>query len=185
MNLEEIIVESAETITSLRGLSEQFTAAGDLLVDCLKSGGKPLICGNGGSAADAMHFTTELVCRFEKERCHLPAICLNSSGPDITAMANDFAYEEIFARQLEAFATPCDLLIVISTSGLSSNVTRVLEAARSREIPSLALLGKNGGNCSGKATVELTVESESTARIQEAHAVLIHALCSVVDDAFA
>lgn len=182
MNFQSLVDESIATLESLRNLSEPFERASQLLVNVLSSGGKVLTCGNGGSAADAMHLATELVCRFEKARRHLPAICLNASGPDLTAMANDFGYDGVFARQLEAFAEPRDLLIALSTSGKSPSIVEALKVAESRELNSIALLGKDGGECLGRATIELLVGSDSTARVQEAHQVLIHALCQSVDE---
>lgn len=184
MKLDLIVQASLRVIDSLKELTDPFERASKSLIDSLESGGKVLICGNGGSAADAMHFATELVCRFVADRRHLPAICLNSSCSDLTAMANDFSYEEIFARQCAAFASPGDVLVVLSTSGNSRNVVRALEESRKNGMNSIALLGRDGGDCRGKATVELIVNSDSTARIQEAHKVLIHAFCEGVDEAF-
>jgi D-sedoheptulose 7-phosphate isomerase len=185
MQFNRIVDESIEAIASLKGLVSEFESAAKLLVDTFEKGGKVLICGNGGSAADAMHFTTELVCRFEKERRHLPAICLNSSPTDMTAVSNDYTYEDVFSVQLDAFAKSEDLLIVVSTSGVSPNVVRALEKAKSLSLSSIALLGRDGGACRGLASVEIIVPCESTARIQEAQQVLIHCLCGAVDDAFA
>lgn len=184
MGFESDIAACLETMKSLRGLGSAFDAASTLLCERLGSGGKALVCGNGGSAADAMHLATELVCRFEKDRRHLPAICLNSSASDLTAFSNDFSFAEVFARQLEAFAAPGDVLIVLTTSGMSPNVVAALEVSKRSGIDSIALLGRDGGACAGKATVELTVPSSSTARIQEAHKLMIHSLCRRVDEVF-
>ena len=184
MDFNAIVDESIETLSKLKDLGKEFEEAAKLLVGSLKSGGKALICGNGGSAADAMHLATELVGRFETERPHLPAICLNSSGPDLTALTNDFPYKEVFARQLRAFAKPGDLVIALSTSGRSENIEAALRESLELSVSSLALLGRDGGSCAGLASVEMIVASNSTARIQEAHQVIIHALCREVDMAF-
>lgn len=184
MNFQSAIEEAVKTLLSVRVLENEFSEGADLLVATLKRGNKILVCGNGGSAADSMHFATELVCRFEKNRRHLPAICLNASASDLTAFSNDFSYDEVFSRQLEAFGSDGDLLIVMTTSGNSPNVVKALEVANSRGLKSLALLGRDGGACKGLASLELVVQSDSTARIQETHKLLIHCLCSAVDAAF-
>lgn len=185
MDLERTVDESVETVRGLKALAEPFERASKLLVGSLRGGGKVLICGNGGSAADAMHFATELVCRFEAERRHLPALCLNASGSDLTALANDFSSEAVFARQVEAFGKEGDMLVALTTSGNSANVAEALRASRKLGMVSIGLLGRDGGACRGLATAALLVRSDSTARIQEAHKVLIHALCREVDRAFA
>lgn len=185
MSFHSIIDDSVATLLSVRDLEREFNDGAELLVATLKRGNKVLVCGNGGSAADAMHFATELVCRFEKPRRHLPGICLNASASDLTAFSNDFSYEEVFSRQLEAFAVAGDLLVVFTTSGKSSNIVEALKVANSSALRSIALLGRDGGPCAGMATVELIVPSETTARVQEAHKLLIHAFCGAVDTAFA
>ena len=184
MKFNQIVEESIATIASLKGLEAEFERAAALLIDTFKRGGKVLICGNGGSAADAMHFVSELLCRFEKKRRHLPAICLSSSSSDLTAFSNDYCYNEVFARQLDAYAKHEDLLIAITTSGKSENIKAAIEKAIELDVKSLSLLGRDGGDCLGLSTVELCVRSESTARIQEAHQVLVHGLCLKVDLAF-
>lgn len=184
MVLRGVVEESVQVMQALLFLEERFEKASSLLGKRLKEGGKVLLCGNGGSAADAMHMATELVCRFEKERRHLPAICLNSSASDLTALANDFSYEDVFARQLEAFAKRGDVLLAFSTSGKSANVLRALEKANDLGIESVAFLGNDGGDCLGLASYDLVVPSQSTARIQEAHKLLIHAFCLKIDSDF-
>ena len=179
--LEDNVDAAVATLEGLRGLRDAVDAAAELLVRTLTGGGLVVTGGNGGSAADAMHLATELVCRFERQRRGYPALCMNASGGDLTAIANDFAYERVFARQVEAFCGPGDLVVLLSTSGTSPNVRLALEEAKARGAASLTLLGRDGGAAAGLATVELCVPGTSTARIQEAHKVLIHTLCGLVE----
>lgn len=177
----EILGASAAVIKDLEKLEPQFTRAAQLLVGCLLAGGKLLACGNGGSATDAAHLTGEFVGRFTRDRHPYPAIALTTDGGLLTALINDYPPEEVFARQVRAFARPGDLLVAFTTSGNSRNVLRAIETANECGIQSVAFLGRTGGFTKGIATVDLLVESGVTARIQEAHAVLFHALCEVVD----
>jgi phosphoheptose isomerase len=147
----------------------------------LQAGRKILACGNGGSAADAAHFATELVVRFAKDRCAQPAICLASDGGVLTAAANDYGFDEIFARQVAAFGKPGDALICLTTSGKSKNIVRALEEATARKLKTIALLGRDGGSTIGVADIDLLVRSNSTARIQEAHQLLLHVLCEIIE----
>lgn len=140
-----------------------------------------LVCGNGGSAADASHFATELVVRFIKDRRALPAICLTSDSGILTAAGNDYGFDEIFARQVAAFGIPGDVLICMTTSGKSKNVVRALQEAKAREMKTIAFLGGDGGSTSGIADVDLLVKSDSTARVQEAHQLLLHVLCEIIE----
>ena len=181
--LEDNVDQAIATFERLRGMTPNLEAAAASLTDTLARGGLVATGGNGGSAADAMHLATELVCRFEKQRRAYPALCMNSSGGDLTAIANDFDYDRVFERQVEAFCGPGDLVVLLSTSGNSPNVVRGLEAASSCGAASLALLGRDGGRAAGLADVELRVEGNSTARIQEAHKLLIHTLCGLVETA--
>lgn len=147
----------------------------------LASGGKVLACGNGGSASDAQHFVAELVGRYRDERPALAAVALNADGAVLTCLANDYDYERVFARQVEALGRPRDLLVAISTSGRSPNVLRALETARRRGLATAALLGRDGGEARPLADLPLVVPGDETARIQEAHALLIHLLCESLD----
>ncbi|HZN03342.1 MAG TPA: SIS domain-containing protein [Candidatus Polarisedimenticolia bacterium] len=149
--------------------------------EVLARGGKVLACGNGGSASDAQHFAAELVGRYKDERPALAAVALTSDGAVLTCLANDYDYERIFARQVEALGRPGDLLLAISTSGRSPNVLRALETARARGLSTAALLGRDGGPALPLADVAVVVEDEETARIQEGHALLIHLLCEALD----
>ncbi len=179
--LQEAIADATKTLQSLLDLDVQLGQAADAIKECLRSGNKLLVCGNGGSAADAAHFATELVVRFAKDRRAQPALCLASDGGLLTAAGNDYGFDEIFARQVAAFGQPGDLLICLTTSGKSKNVVRALEEAKGRKLKTIALLGRDGGSTVGMADVDLLVNSNSTARIQEAHQVLLHVLCELIE----
>jgi phosphoheptose isomerase len=179
--LEQAIYGSIETLQSLKKIESEIARAAEMIEQCLRAGNKLLICGNGGSASDAAHFATELVVRFAKDRRAYPAICLTGDGGLLTAAANDYGFDEIFARQVAAFGVEGDLLIVLTTSGKSKNVQRALEEAKSRKLKTIAFLGRDGGSTIGLADVDLLVASDSTARIQEAHKLLLHVLCETVE----
>ena len=179
--LDKAINGSIETLQSLKKLRSEVARAADLVADCLTKGNKLLVCGNGGSASDAAHFATELVVRFAKDRRAYPAICLASDGGLLTAAGNDYGFDEIFARQVAAFGVPGDLLISLTTSGESKNVKRALEEARARKLKTIAFLGRDGGSTKGVADLDLLVRHDSTARIQEAHQLLIHVLCEIIE----
>jgi D-sedoheptulose 7-phosphate isomerase len=147
----------------------------------LRAGNKLLVCGNGGSAADASHFATELVVRFANDRRPLPAICLASDSGILTAAANDYGFDEIFARQVAAFAQPGDVLICLTTSGKSKNLIRALEESKARGLKTIAFLGRDGGSTIGIADLDLLVKIDSTARVQEAHQLLLHVLCEIIE----
>jgi D-sedoheptulose 7-phosphate isomerase len=158
--------------------------AADMLVKCLLSGHKILICGNGGSAADAQHFSAEMLNRFEQERPSLPAIALTTDTSTLTSIANDYSYHEIFAKQIKGLGKEQDVLIVITTSGDSINIIRAVETAHDRNIPVIALTGKNGGNLADslhQEDIEIRVPSKQTPRIQEMHLFIIHCLCDLID----
>jgi len=181
LQLHEAIADATKTLQSLLDLEVQLGEAADAIEKCLRSGNKLLVCGNGGSAADAAHFATELVVRFARDRPAQPAICLACDGGLLTAAGNDYGFDEIFARQVAAFGQPGDALICLTTSGKSKNVVRALEEAKSRKLKTIALLGRDGGSTIGRADVDLLVSSNSTARIQEAHQILLHVLCELIE----
>src|SRR5438309_9611352 len=181
----DAIAAATETLRSLSRLEARMVDAADLIEQCLRTGNKLLVCGNGGSAADAAHFATELVVRFAKDRRAYPAICLTGDGGLLTAAGNDYGFDEIFARQVAAFGLEGDVLIVLTTSGKSKNVRRALEEAKSRKLKMIAFLGRDGGSTIGLADVDLLVASDSTARIQEAHKFLLHVLCEIVEERLA
>ena len=164
-------------------LAEPTARAAALLLDSLMADGKILVCGNGGSAADAQHFAAELTGRFEKERMPLGAIALTTDTSALTAIGNDYAFDQIFARQVSALGRPGDVLVAISTSG---NVLAAIEAAREQGMSVVALTGRDGGKIAGvlaAGDVLLNVPHQRTARIQEIHILLIHALCDHIDTA--
>jgi D-sedoheptulose 7-phosphate isomerase len=180
-NLNRAIQESFRTLESLKDLQGEINAAAELVAQCLRAGNKLLVCGNGGSAADASHFATELVVRFAQSRRALPAICLTSDGGILTAAGNDYGFDEIFARQVAAFGLPGDVLICLTTSGKSKNLVRALEEAKACTVKTIAFLGRDGGSTVGIADVDLLIKSESTARVQEAHQLLLHVLCEIIE----
>jgi len=179
--LRDAIEAATQTLRALSSLEPQMAEAAGVIGHALRGGNKLLVCGNGGSAADASHFATELVVRFAKERRALPAICLTSDSGILTAAGNDYGFDEIFARQVAAFGVPADVLICLTTSGKSNNVTRALEEAKARHMKTIAFLGRDGGSTVGIADVELLVKSDSTARVQEAHQLLLHVLCEIIE----
>jgi D-sedoheptulose 7-phosphate isomerase len=178
---QNALANAAETLGKLRNLETAVSAAADLIVDTLANGRKLLVCGNGGSAADAADFCTEFVCRFDKDRRPYPAMNLAQDGSVLTATGNDYGFEEIFARQIRAFGQAGDLVIAISTSGQSKNIQRALAAAKSAGLKAIALLGRDGGACAGVGDVELIVPGAATARIQEAHKFLLHVFCEICE----
>jgi D-sedoheptulose 7-phosphate isomerase len=162
-------------------LEAKIVGAAGAIADALLSGNKLLACGNGGSAADASHLTTEFVCRFNQDRRPYPAISLAAQGGDLTAIGNDYDFSEIFSRQVHAFGRPGDILIAFTTSGRSPNVRRALVAAGELKMQTIAFLGRDGGSCAGLADIELLVASDVTARIQEGHQFLFHTICEMVE----
>ena len=165
-------------------LPESVAQAVVAMVDCLRSGGKVMACGNGGSAADAQHFAAELIGRFERERQELAAIALTTDTSILTAVGNDYSYEEVFSKQVRGLGKKGDILLGISTSGNSKNVVKAIEAAKKLGINIIALTGNGGGKIAsllGVNDIHLCVPSNRTARIQETHLVLLHGLCDGVD----
>jgi phosphoheptose isomerase len=183
--LKNAVAAATKTLQSLVDLDAHLAKAADLIEQCLRAGHKLLVCGNGGSASDAAHFATEFVVRFMKDRPAYPAICLTGDGGLLTAAGNDYGFDEIFARQVAAFGLPGDVLICLTTSGNSRNVKRALEEAKARKLKTIAFLGRDGGSTIGLADVDLLVASDSTARIQEAHKLLLHVLCETIESRLA
>ena len=181
----EYITERTAAFQALSPLEDRVQSAAGLMIEVLKKGGKVMTCGNGGSAAEAQHLSTELIGRFKAHRRSLPSISLNADGSTLTCIANDFGPEQVFSRQLEGFARPDDCLVAFSSSGNSQNIVKVLETASSLGISSIALLGRDGGRCRGLSTHEIIVPSQSTAVIQELHLFLLHFLCERIEEAFA
>jgi len=154
------------------------------IIRALRAGKKVLVFGNGGSAADAQHFAAELVGRFEKERPGLPAIALTTDTSALTALANDFGYDEVFSRQVRALVQPGDVVVGLSTSGNAKSVLKGLEEAKKLKAWTAAMTGQTGGKLKGVPDCCITVPSQRTAHIQECHIALIHAICACVDEAF-
>jgi D-sedoheptulose 7-phosphate isomerase len=178
------IQESISVKTKLGRVAEQIAEAASAIVNCLRAGGKLIIFGNGGSASDAQHMVAELVGRYGAKRQALAAIALTTNSSSLTAIANDFGFEEIFARQLEALAKPQDLVLAISTSGNSPNVLRALETAKTLGLKKIGLTGNDGAKLRDLVDISVIVPSTSTPRIQEAHTLVIHILCGIVENAF-
>jgi phosphoheptose isomerase len=179
--LDESIRAACDTFTSLRELAVPVSKAVEAIVECLCAGRKLLVCGNGGSAADGADFSAEFGCRFVADRRPYPALNLAQGGSLMSAIGNDYGYDEVFARQVAGLGGKGDVLVAISTSGNSKNILRALEEGKKRGLTTMALLGRGGGPAAGIAEIELLVRSESTARIQEAHKFLLHVICGLVD----
>ncbi len=183
-----IFEDSAETKRRAASvLAPAVASAAALMAGALSKGGKILSCGNGGSAADSQHFAAELVNRFETERKGLAAVALTTDSSTLTSIANDYSYDRIFSRQVEALGAPGDILFAISTSGSSTNVVEAIRVAHEKNMRVVLMDGKNGGAAAAAirpTDIELRVPSESTARIQEVHLLIIHCLCDFIDKAF-
>ena len=177
---ESIAVKAA----ALKSMLPEIEAGGQTMIDCLRSDGKVLSCGNGGSAGDAQHFSAELLNRFEMERPPLAAIALTTDSSTLTSIANDYSYAEVFSKQVVALGRKGDVLLAISTSGNSSNVIKAIAAAHERGMTVVALTGRDGGGMKdlyAEQDIEIRVPSERTARIQEVHLLVIHCLCDMID----
>jgi D-sedoheptulose 7-phosphate isomerase len=170
-----------ELLGQLHTLAPDVQAAGERIAQALRTGGKLLLCGNGGSAADAQHIAAELTGRFIQERRPLAAVALTTDTSALTCIGNDYSFDDIFARQLQAIARPGDVLLAISTSGNSRNVMRAVEVARSEGVISIGLLGRDGGALRALCDLSLVVPSTVTARIQESHILIGHTLCGLIE----
>lgn len=183
--VKHLFGESIEAkISAADLLAEPIARAGLRMVDCLLNDGKVLVCGNGGSASDAQHFASELINRFETERPALPAISLCTDCSVVTSIANDYSYQQVFSKQVQALGHQNDVLLAITTSGNSSSIIKAVEAAHEREMDVIALTGRDGGvlaNHLGPEDIEVRVPSDSTARIQEVHITMIHCICDLID----
>lgn len=189
MNLVEYVKSSFRDSADLKNhmievLSPTIVTASEMLAQCIRSGGKVLSCGNGGSACDAQHFTAEIVGRFQIEREGLAAISLATDFAILTSVANDCGYQNVFARQVEALGRDGDVLLAISTSGNSSSIVQAISKAHERGMKVIALTGRDGGAMAGMlraADIEIRVSAKVTARIQEVHILVIHCLCELVE----
>lgn len=189
MDAESLVKEHFEESMSIKqaaagALAPAIARAGAIMSQSLLDEGRIFSCGNGGSAADSQHFAAELINRFEMERPGLPAIALTTDSSTLTSIANDYSYDDIFAKQITALGRDNDVLLAISTSGNSENVNRAIDAAHERAVKVVALSGRDGGRMAGLLTdndVEIRVPAERTARIQEVHIVVLHCLCDLID----
>ncbi len=183
--IRQLFLDSIETKRqATEVLIPHIEMASQVMVNALLSECKILACGNGGSAGDAQHFSSELLTRFERERPSLPAVALTTDSSTITSIANDYSYNEVFSKQIRALGQPGDVLLAISTSGNSGNVIQAIQAAHDREMTVVALTGRDGGNMASlllPEDVEIRVPARSTARIQEVHLLVIHCLCDLID----
>jgi D-sedoheptulose 7-phosphate isomerase len=175
------LAELRQLLAALDGQVDTVDELARWTAELILGGARLFVCGNGGSAAEAQHFTTELVGRYCAERRALPAVSLNADGSLLTCISNDYGAEQIFSRQVQALGQPGDLLVALTTSGNSGNVIAAIETAKQKGLHTLALLGKNGGALKEKAQREWIVPSQNTARIQEAHLWFIHVVCDYLD----
>jgi D-sedoheptulose 7-phosphate isomerase len=175
------LADQTALLQSMTGLSAAVHRAAALCADALQTGSKLMLCGNGGSAADSQHLAAELTGRFVKDRRALAAIALSTDTSALTCIGNDYSFEEVFARQVQGLGRPGDVLIGISTSGNSRNVTRAVEEARAAGIQVVGLLGRDGGALKDQCDVAIVVRSQVTARIQEAHILIGHTLCGLIE----
>ncbi|MBT5031172.1 MAG: SIS domain-containing protein [Proteobacteria bacterium] len=179
--------ESIQALVAAKSLNQQIVDAAEKMLECFKRGGKILICGNGGSAADAQHLSSELLNRYCDERRELPGIALAADGSTISSIANDYDFSLIFSKQINALAREDDLVFLITTSGNSANILNAYEAAHSKGAAAIVLNGKNGGKLTkvlksnGINDIEIRVPAETTARVQEVHGLVIHCLCELID----
>ena len=184
--MREVIIRELEESANIKrtvaqNLSDIIADAARIILKAYKAGRKVLLIGNGGSAADAQHIAAELVGRFKLERSGLPAIALTTNTSTLTALANDYGYDSVFSRQVEALANDKDVLIAITTSGTSPNILKAVETAHSKGVVVIALTGKNGGKLKGMADLAIAVPSDNTPRIQEAHITIGHIICHLVE----
>jgi D-sedoheptulose 7-phosphate isomerase len=181
MDFQTQLDEARATFQALAAQATAIDALCDLVASAVLGGHTLYTCGNGGSASDALHLAEELVGRYRANRRPLPAVCLNADVTALTCIANDFGFEQIYARQLRGLARPADLLLIFSTSGNSANLLAALHTAREMGVISIALLGKDGGAAADLADHGIIVPSANSARIQEAHTLLLHAICEEIE----
>lgn len=177
---------SAKSILANQHLADVIINASDAITQCFDNGGKLLICGNGGSAADAQHLSSELLNRYHRERQELPGIAITTDASTITSIGNDYSYDEVFAKQVRALGNKDDILMVITTSGNSNNILKAVDAAHQQSMTCIALNGKTGGpllNILNDNDINILVEGSVTARVQEVHGLIIHCICELIDDA--
>ncbi len=184
--MKEIVIRELEESARVKKLvaqelAEEIVKASQWVIECFKTGGKVLLFGNGGSAADAQHIATELICRFQKERKPLPALALSTNSSLVTAQANDKGFDTIFARQIEAWAKAGDVAIAISTSGNSPNILEGVKRAKEKGMKTIGFIGKGGGTLKDLVDLPLVIPSDDVPRIQEAHITIGHIICYLVE----
>jgi D-sedoheptulose 7-phosphate isomerase len=184
--IKNLFEQSIETKrNSAQSLAKQIATAGNHIVDTIMANGKIMTCGNGGSAGDAQHFSSELLNRFERDRPGLPAFALTTDSSTITSIANDYQFADIFSKQIRALGRPGDVLLSFTTSGQSHNIVNAIDAAHEQEMSVILVSGKDGGRAAenlGGEDTEIRVPSSSTARIQEVHLLVVHCLCDLIDN---
>lgn len=185
MPFDSELAATVEVFRSLATIRPQIDRAGEMILRALKAGNKLLLCGNGGSAAEAQHFSTELVGRYFKTRRSLPAVALTADGTLLSCIGNDFGFDDAFARQVEGLAKPGDLVVAFTSSGNSENILRALRTAQRLNLESIAFLGRGGGKAKGLATCELVIPGTSGRAAQEAHLFLLHHFCERIDSELA
>lgn len=183
MTFDQQLDATAQTLRALSTIRAEIDRAADLILATLGAGNKLLICGNGGSAAEAAHFSTELVGRYARNRRSLPAVALSSDGSLLSCIGNDYGYDQVFARQVAGLAKPGDLVVALTSSGNSSNIVAALNEARRLGLQSISFLGRGGGAAKGLATCDLIIPGESGRCAQECHLFLIHYFCELIDSA--
>jgi D-sedoheptulose 7-phosphate isomerase len=182
--INRTISEHIEAVKSLITIEDSINAFAERAIAALKEGKKLLLMGNGGSAADCQHIASELVGRFQRERRGLPAIALTTDTSILTSVSNDYSFESVFARQIEALADRGDIVVGISTSGESRNIVKGFESAKESGCFTIGLLGRGGGALKGIVDLPIVVASDSTARVQECHILIIHMVCEMIEEAF-
>ncbi len=183
-DIQNIFQASANSVLDNQHLASAIENAANDIIQCFDKGGKVLICGNGGSAADAQHLSSELLNRYDRDRKELPGISLCTDGSTLTSIANDFSYDEIFAKQIRALASPQDIILMITTSGNSDNLVAALKASHQKGAKCIILNGKDGGKIARllkPSDSEIRVNGSITARIQEVHGLIIHCICELID----
>lgn len=179
--LDKSIAATVRCLQELAQIRPEIERAAQLILKAVRGGGKLLVCGNGGSAAEAQHFATELVGRYFKNRRSLPAVALSADGSLLTCIGNDYGFDAVFSRQIEGLAKPGDVVVVITSSGNSANILNALGAAKKLGLESISFLGRGGGKAEGLATVDLIMPGDSGRCAQEAHLFLIHHFCDLID----
>ena len=175
-------IDIKKTLLEDDNLLEKISSLADVVTETIKNGHKLVLCGNGGSASDSLHFAGEIVGRFQKERSAWPAIALNADVATMTAIANDHGYDDVFARQAEGYVNAGDLFIGVSTSGNSENVYRAAHVAKNKGAMTVALLGKDGGKIGKQVDIPVIVPCQVTARVQECHIMIIHIICEILEN---